>query len=206
MNTDYYIIFYSVGWTNPEYTTIYTIFMEHFMTKQRGRQPKISPPVISLSISVDFLIHHSHHRNRNLEKNIHNCIIRINIKMIMSQVCTSHNSSAVVPSGKFLHDCIIIFFWEQHIFLQDSNNELMNPLQNWFLKFPLHWSVCLFHWISSFTIPARGTESVQRPISPNSRQHRISQIQETPLMVNYDNNVSIIACTIIHWWISARLQ
>ena len=66
MNTDYFIISYSVGWTNPEDTTIYTIFMGHFMTKQSSRQPKISPPVISLSISVDLLIHHSHQRNRNL--------------------------------------------------------------------------------------------------------------------------------------------
>ena len=167
----YHILFCWINASSPEDTAIYITFMRHFMTKQRSRQPEISPPVISLPISVDVLIYHSHQRNRNWVD--YYTVSLILIPMIQS----CHKFAHAMPAQLAWHvpnfDMVasLFFISEQHIFIQDSNYELMNLLWNWFLKFHLHWSVCLFHWISSFTIPTRGTESGQTPISPNSRQH-----------------------------------
>ena len=202
----YHILFCWIDACRPEDTAIYIIFMGHFMTKQRGGQPKISPPMISLSISVDLLpIHHSHQRNRN-------SVDYYTVSLILILMMQSYHKFAhAMPAQLAWHvpnfDMIasLFFISEKHIFIQDSNYKLMNILWNWFRKFPLRRSVCLFHWISSFTIPTRGTESGQRHVSPSIATHRISQIQEKQLIGNNDNYVSITVFT-IHWWIAIRLQ
>ena len=100
-------------------TAIYIMFMGHFMTKQRGRQPKISPPVISLSISVDLLIHHSHQRNRNSVDYYTVSLILI----LMMQSCHkfAHAMSAQLAWHAPNYDTItsLFFISEQHIFIQD---------------------------------------------------------------------------------------